>query len=76
MKVARQEVIGLFVDDGALALAIIGIVAGSTILAAFLPGSPLFAGSALALGCPSLLVVNTMRAAKKSRKTRTHGDQV
>ncbi|WP_426420221.1 hypothetical protein [Bradyrhizobium genosp. A] len=66
----------MFVDDGALALAIIGIVAGSAILATLLPDSPLVAGLALALGCPSLLVMNTMRAAKESRKARIDGDQV
>lgn len=76
MKVALREVIGLFVDDDALALAIISIVAGSALLATLLPHLRLVAGLVLALGCPSLLVMNTMRAAKESQKARPHGDQV
>jgi hypothetical protein len=67
---------GLFVDDGAVAPATIVIVAASMILVTLLPESHLVTGSVLALGCPSLLVASTMRAAKESQKARRRGQQV
>jgi hypothetical protein len=59
-----RELIGLFVDDGALAIAILGIVAFAALVAAAVPGMPLAAGAILALGCPSVLLINIVRASR------------
>ena len=60
-----RELAGLFVDDGALALAIIGVIAAAAILAFLAPGLPLLAGGVLLFGCLGVLVLNTMRAARR-----------
>ena len=59
-----QELIGLFVDDGALAIAILGVVAFAALVAAAVPGMPLAAGAILALGCPGVLLINIVRASR------------
>jgi uncharacterized membrane protein YdjX (TVP38/TMEM64 family) len=60
-----RELVGLFVDDGALALAIIAIVAIAGIMATLLPGAPLVAGAALLFGCLGALLVNAARAGRR-----------
>jgi uncharacterized membrane protein YdjX (TVP38/TMEM64 family) len=60
-----REVMGLFVDDGALALAIVGIVIVAAIIATVLPGVPLAAGAVLLFGCLGLLVANVKSAARR-----------
>ena len=59
-----QELIGLFVDDGALAIAILGVVAFAALVAAAVPGVPLAAGAILVLGCPGVLLINILRASR------------
>ncbi|MBI3526951.1 MAG: hypothetical protein HY067_03195 [Betaproteobacteria bacterium] len=56
------ELIGLFVDDGWLALAIIGVVAVTALVAALAPHDPVAAGVVLLVGCPGVLFGNVMRA--------------
>jgi len=60
-----RDIAGLFVDDGALALAILGVVALAAIVAAWLPQLPLVAGATLVLGCLGVLLVNVIRAARR-----------
>lgn len=74
MKGVLREVIGLFVDDGALALEICGIVALSALLATASPKTLLLAGTVLAMGCPVVLVLNTLRAARFRREVDKGGD--
>jgi uncharacterized membrane protein YdjX (TVP38/TMEM64 family) len=62
---ALRELVGLFVDDGALALAIIAIVALAGMMAALLPGAPLVAGAVLLFGCLGALLVNAARAGRR-----------
>jgi uncharacterized membrane protein YdjX (TVP38/TMEM64 family) len=62
---ALRELVGLFVDDGALALAIIAIVALTGMMAALLPGAPLVAGAVLLFGCLGALLVNAARAGRR-----------
>jgi len=59
-----RELIGLFVDDGALAIAILGVVAFAALVAAAVPGVPLAAGAILVLGCPGVLLINILRASR------------
>lgn len=56
---------GLFVDDGALALAILGIVVLASVFATLFPGLPLIAGAVLLFGCLVVLFANIMKAANR-----------
>jgi predicted Na+-dependent transporter len=55
------ELVGLFVDDGWLALAIIGVVEVTALVAALAPHGPVAAGIVLLVGCPGVLFSNVMR---------------
>ena len=59
-----RELIGLFVDDGALAIAILGVVAFAALVAAAVPGMPLAAGAILVLGRSGVLLINILRASR------------
>jgi hypothetical protein len=60
-----QELAGLFVEDGALALAIVAIVALAGILAAFFPVIPWGSGAVLLFGCLGVLFVNVMKSRRR-----------
>jgi hypothetical protein len=60
-----REIAGLFVDDGALALAIIAIVAAAAIAASLMPEVPLAAGAILLFGCLGVLFSNAVRAGRR-----------
>jgi hypothetical protein len=60
-----RELAGLFVDDGALALAIIAVVIVAAILATLMPDIPLAAGAILLFGCLGVLLSNTIRAGRR-----------
>ena len=57
-----QELVGLFVDDGALALAIVAVVIVAGISAFLIPAAPLVSGAILLFGCLGVLFVNVTRA--------------
>jgi 2-keto-4-pentenoate hydratase len=58
-----RELVGLFVDDGALALAIVAIVALAGVMATL--GLPLGAGAILLFGCLGVLLANTVSAGRR-----------
>jgi 2-keto-4-pentenoate hydratase len=58
-----RELVGLFVDDGALALAIVAIVALAGVMATL--GLPLAAGAILLFGCLGVLLANTVSAGRR-----------
>jgi len=60
-----RELLGLFVDDGALALEIVAVVIVGAISAALIPGVPLVAGAILLFGCLGVLMANVARAARR-----------
>jgi hypothetical protein len=60
-----RELAGLFVDDGALALAIVAIVVLSGIMAVLMPDAPLAAGAVLLFGCLGVLLSNAVRAGRR-----------
>jgi hypothetical protein len=64
LAAALRALLGLFVEDGGLALAILAIVAVAGLIAVLLPGMPLAAGTVLLLGCPAALFVNVIKAAR------------
>ena len=60
-----RELAGLFVDDGALALAIVAIVVLAAIMATLMPDVPLAAGAILLFGCLGVLLSNAVRASRR-----------
>jgi hypothetical protein len=58
-----RELAGLFVDDGALALAIVAVVALAGITAML--GFTLAAGAILLFGCLGVLLANTVSAGRR-----------
>ena len=64
VAVAR-ELLGLFVDDGSLALAILAVVMLAAISIALIPDAPLVTGAVLLLGCLGVLLANVARAARR-----------
>jgi hypothetical protein len=60
-----REIAGLFVDDGALALAILAVVVIAGIVATLVPEIPLAAGAILLFGCLGVLVLNVARAGRR-----------
>lgn len=62
---ALRELLGLFVDDGALALAIVTTVASAAMVAALVPQVPLAPGGVLVLGCLGALLLSVIRAGRR-----------
>ena len=60
-----RELIGLFVDDGSLALMILAVVMLASILATLMPDFQLAAGAVLLFGCLGVLLANVARAARR-----------
>jgi uncharacterized membrane protein YdjX (TVP38/TMEM64 family) len=60
-----RELAGLFVDDGALALAIIAVVVLAGMAATLIPDAPLAAGAILLFGCLAALLSSVARAARR-----------
>jgi hypothetical protein len=60
-----QELAGLFVEDGALALAIVAVVVVAGISAALAPNVPWASGAILLFGCLAVLFVNAMKARRR-----------
>jgi hypothetical protein len=60
-----RELLGLFVDDGSLALEIVAVVVLAAISAALMPNVPLATGAILLFGCLGVLLVNVARAARR-----------
>jgi hypothetical protein len=61
------ELVGLFVDDGSLALGILCIVVLAALLAFLMPNLSLLAGAILLFGCLAVLLTNVVRAAQQER---------
>ena len=59
-----HELARLFVDDGWLALGILGVVAFAAIFSALVP-APLATGVVLLLGCLGVLLANVASAARR-----------
>jgi hypothetical protein len=57
-----RELPGLFVEDGALAFAIVCVISAAAALAALVPHGTLAAGLVLVLGCPGVLLASVLRA--------------
>ena len=64
LATAFRMLVGLFVDDGSLALAIFVIVLLSWIFLTLMPDMPLAAGAVLLIGCLFVLLANVIKAAR------------
>ena len=62
---ASQTLVGLFVDDGSLVIAILIVVLVSGIFSIVMPDMPLVAGAVLLIGCLAVLFANVMKAAEE-----------
>ena len=62
---AFRMLVGLFIDDGALAVAIFLVVLLSWIFSTLMPEMPLAAGAVLLIGCLGVLLANVMNAARR-----------
>jgi hypothetical protein len=62
LAASLRELLGLFVEDGALALAIIAVVVFAGIIAALTPAASWLSGVILLFGCLGVLVGNVMTA--------------
>ena len=60
----------LFVDDGALAIAIAAVVALSAVVATLTSGRAIIAGVVLLNGCLVVLFWNVMSTVRKHRRSR------
>jgi hypothetical protein len=60
-----RELIGLFVDDGSLALMILAVVILAGIFVTLAPDLQLAAGAVLLFGCLGVLVANVASAARR-----------
>ena len=60
-----RELAGLFVDDGALALAIIAVVVLAGMAATLIPQLPLAAGAILLFGCLAALVSSVAETSRR-----------
>ena len=64
MAAIAGEVIGLFLADTFMALAILGLAAVSALLTLVVHVSPILVGALLALGCVVILAISTLRVAR------------
>jgi hypothetical protein len=62
---ALQELSRLFVEDGALALAIVAVVAVAGICALLVPNATWARGAILLFGCIGALFINVMKAHRR-----------
>ncbi|MGY4474549.1 hypothetical protein [Bradyrhizobium sp. USDA 3364] len=65
MMILLRELARLFVDDGALALAILAVVGLSGMVAVLMPNVPLAAGAVLLFGCLAALVSSVARSGRR-----------
>lgn len=66
LREAWAEFVGLFVDDGFLAIAILAVAAVAVALAYGLQAPPALTGVVLVIGCFGALVESVRRAARNS----------
>ena len=65
LRTILGELIGLFVDDGNLAILCVALIAIATALAKLVPGAGVAAAIVLLVGCPALLCFSVYRGACK-----------
>lgn len=61
-----RELVGIFVDDEFLAIAVLAVVAVAALLAFQLAVPPLLVGVVLLFGCIAVLISSALKASRKS----------
>jgi len=69
IRIVAKALLGLFVDDGSLAIGILACVGVVTALLKFAVLSPLASGVLLVAGLAALLIENVWRTTRQSRPT-------
>jgi hypothetical protein len=67
LRATLRELLGLFVDDGAFAAAILAVVVLAAVSAALMPDLTLVAGAILVFGCLGVLMASVARVARRQR---------
>jgi hypothetical protein len=70
LAAALRELAGLFVEDGALALAVIAIIVLAGLSAALFPATTAATGAILLFGCLGVLFANATTARKRRHDSR------
>lgn len=65
LSLLLREIVGMFVDDEFLALAILAVVAAAASLAFLAGGTQLITGAILLVGCIAVLLASCARAVRK-----------
>jgi hypothetical protein len=65
MIAVLRELLGLFVDDRAFALAIVAVVVAAGAVALFVPAAPWLTGAILLFGCLGVLAGNVMSVRRR-----------
>jgi hypothetical protein len=65
LKGIAASLAGLFVEDGALALSILGVVAAAGICTVLFPAAGPASGAILLFGCLGVLLLNVIRAGSR-----------
>ena len=66
LKLIIGEIIGLFLDDEFMAIAILALVALAALLAFALHATSLIVGGVLLVGCVLILIISTIRGARNA----------
>lgn len=64
LKMILRELLGLFIDDQFLAIAILAVVALAAALAFLLSAPPLLTGTTLLVGCIAVLAGSVVRGSR------------
>ena len=67
LREIARELLGLFVDDGSLAIALLGTVFVIGVLARSFPEASAILGAALVLACAVILTENVLRSGRERR---------
>jgi hypothetical protein len=67
VRIVLKELVGMFIDDGSLALLALLLIAAVTAAVKLLALPPLLGGIALLFGCLAILVRSVRRAAAQRR---------
>jgi MFS-type transporter involved in bile tolerance (Atg22 family) len=63
-----RELLGLFIDDGMLALVLVAVVAAAAFVAWAIPALPMVAGAVLLFGCLGALIASVSAETSRSRR--------
>ena len=66
LSLILRELVGMFIDDEFLAIAVLAVVGLAAILAFWVAASQLVVGGVLLVGCIGVLISSVLKARKKS----------